>query len=94
MSIYLISQGVLKEEFIGTAAWFFMIVNLTKLPIYAGLGEVITPATLHFDLWIAPLTVLGAFFGVFVLRRIPQRLFDVLALALAGLAAVRLIGLW
>ncbi len=94
MSIYLISQGVLKEEFIGTAAWFFLIVNLTKLPIYAGLGGVITSATLYFDLWIAPLTVLGALLGVFVLRRIPQQLFDVLALALAGLAAVRLIGLW
>lgn len=93
MSIYLISQGVLKEEFIGTAAWFFLIVNLTKLPIYVG-GGMITPVTLHFDLWIAPLAALGAFFGVYVLGRIPQKLFDLLALALAGAAAVHLLGLW
>ncbi len=93
MSIYLISQGVLKEEFIGTAAWFFLIVNLAKLPIYAALGGIVTPATLQFDLFLAPLAALGALLGVCVLRRIPQQLFDVLALALAGLAAVQLIGL-
>ncbi|MHC4181344.1 MAG: TSUP family transporter, partial [Planctomycetota bacterium] len=75
MSIYLISQGVLKEEFIGTAAWFFLIVNLSKLPIYAGPAGVITPATLHFDLFVAPLAALGALSGVYVLGRIPQRLF-------------------
>ena len=94
MSIYLVSQGVLKQEFVGTAAWFFLIVNLTKLPIYAGLGGMITPVTLHFDLLVAPLAALGAFFGVYVLSRIPQKLFDVLALALAGAAAVHLLGLW
>ena len=94
MSIYLISQGVLKEEFVGTAAWFFLIVNLTKLPIYVASGGMITPVTLHFDLWVAPLAALGAFFGVYVLSRIPQKLFDLLALALAGAAAVHLLGLW
>ena len=90
MAIYLISQQMNKREFIGTAAWFFLIVNLSKLPVYLA-ENMITPATLQFDLYLAPVAVLGAFLGLYVLVRIPQRLFDTLALSLAGAAAVRLI---
>jgi len=32
-SIYLLARGFKKFDFMGTAAWFFMIVNLTKLPL-------------------------------------------------------------
>jgi len=90
MSIYLLSQGMAKRQFIGTAAWFFLLVNLSKVPLYLGEG-MITPAVLRFDLWVGPAVLLGAALGVFVLTRIPQRLFDGLAFSLAGVAAVRLI---
>ena len=90
MTIYLISRGLLKEQFIGTAAWFFFIVNLTKLPINASL-HMITLDTVSFGLIVAPLVPAGAFLGVWVLRRIPQKPFDICALALALAAAVRLI---
>jgi len=33
----------------------------------------------------------GSILGIWLLRIIPQRLFDVLALSLAGMAAIRLI---
>ncbi len=90
MAIYLISQRMDKQEFIGTAAWFFLIVNISKIPYYTLTGMV-TPATLQFDLYVAPVALIGGLVGVFVLHRIPQRLFDFLALSLAGIAAVRLI---
>jgi hypothetical protein len=38
--------------------------------------------------------MLGGLLGVLILPHIPQKLFDVLALTLAGVAAVRLVGLW
>jgi len=90
MTIYLISRGLRKQEFIGTCAWFFFIVNLSKLPIMCGLG-MLTTDTVGFGLIVAGLAPVGAILGVWLLRIIPQRPFDVLALALAGLAAVRLI---
>ena len=40
---------------------------------------------------LAPVAILGALVGVYVLARIPQRLFDILALALAGVAAIRML---
>lgn len=91
MTIYLLSRGAAKREFIGTAAWFFLILNLSKIPIYLFLGGMITQTTVRFDLLVAPVAVAGGVVGVYFLSRIPQKLFDVLALTLAGAAAVRLI---
>ena len=90
MTIYLLSQELPKREFIGTAAWFFLILNLIKVPIYAQEG-MITSETLRFDLWVAPAAVVGGLLGVFVLGKLPQKVFNVLALSLAALAAVRLV---
>jgi len=89
MSIYLVSQDFDKRQFIGTAAWFFLILNLSKVPPYCAMG-MLTPSMLPTAAALAPLTIVGALLGVYVLSRIPQRLFDALALVLAGIAAVRL----
>ena len=40
MTVYLVAQGVDKRRFLGTAAWFFLGVNLCKLPFSVGLGLV------------------------------------------------------
>ena len=90
MSIYLVSQDFDKRQFIGTAAWFFLILNVSKVPAY-GAMHMLTWEMLPTAAALAPLTILGALLGVYVLSRIPQRYFDALALALAGIAAVRLI---
>ena len=90
MSIYLVSQDFDKRQFIGTAAWFFLILNVSKAPAYCAMG-MLTPSMLPTVAALAPLTILGALLGVYVLARIPQRFFDALALALAGIAAIRLI---
>jgi uncharacterized protein len=90
MSIYLVSQDFDKRQFIGTAAWFFLILNVSKVPAYCAM-HMLTWQMLPRAAALAPLTILGALFGVYVLSRIPQRFFDALALALAGVAAIRLI---
>jgi uncharacterized membrane protein YfcA len=90
MTIYLVSQDLDKQRFIGTAAWFFLILNLSKVPAYCAMG-MLTPSMLPLAAALVPVTVLGAFLGVYVLARIPQRFFDGLALALAGVAAARLL---
>ncbi len=94
MSIYLISRGLRKHEFIGTAAWFFLVVNLSKVPVYLLMGEILTPETMRFDLLVAPVAILGGLLGVAILPHVPQKLFDALALTFSGVAAVRLIVSW
>jgi uncharacterized membrane protein YfcA len=67
-----------------------LIINLAKIPLCCCLN-VITPRTMQFGLTVAPMTIVGALIGVYVLSRIPQRFFDAMALVLAGIAAVRLV---
>jgi uncharacterized protein len=90
MSVYLISQGFNKREFLGTAAWFFFLLNLSKAPVYGSMG-MFQSWMLPFDLWLVLPVLLGSLFGVLILRFIPQKTFNALALLLAGIAAVRLI---
>ncbi|MEI8342166.1 MAG: sulfite exporter TauE/SafE family protein, partial [Verrucomicrobiota bacterium] len=53
MTIYLLAVSLPKMEFVGTAAWFFLIINLFKVPFSAHLG-LINGSSLTFDLALAP----------------------------------------
>jgi hypothetical protein len=90
MNLYLLSQRLPKAEFIATGAWFFLVINLMKLPIYAPLG-MITPASLVFDACLVPLVVLGALGGRRIVPHIPQGAFERAVLVLAALAALLLL---
>ena len=39
MNTYLLRLGLDKHEMIGTSAWFYFVVNMTKVPIYVALGR-------------------------------------------------------
>ena len=72
-------------------AWFFLTVNLAKVPIFLSLG-MITPGTLGFSLVLFPMVVAGALVGRRLFRIIPQGLFNALVLILAAAAALRMVG--
>jgi len=90
MSIYLLAHGLKKNEFLGTGAWYFLIVNVAKIPIFAGVG-IITAETLRFDLLAVPAILVGAALGWYTQSRLPQRVFNIAVLALAAVAALRLV---
>jgi uncharacterized membrane protein YfcA len=92
MTIYLLACRLPKLEFVGTAAWFFLILNLTKLPFSASLG-LITRDSLVLTLALAPCVVAGGFLGRWLLGKINQRVFEALLLAFIGVAAFRLIAI-
>lgn len=85
MSLYLLSKNLPKEEFIATGAWFFFIINLTKVPIYAAYG-LYSPRSLIFDAWMIPAVLLGAWIGRRAIDRIPQHLFEWLVIALTAVS--------
>lgn len=97
MAIYFNALKLPKQEFMGSTAWYFFIFNLTKLPIYILLttlnpqSPLVTPETMTLNLAMLPVIIAGAFAGKWLLPHISQRLFDFLALSLAGIAALRLI---
>ena len=75
MSMYFLAARFPVKAFLGTAAWFFAVINLTKVPISIGLG-LITPTTLLLDLFLVPAVVVGALIGRRVAARIAQRTFE------------------
>lgn len=89
MSLYLLAQRLPKHEFVGTGVWFFLVVNLCKVPVYVGHG-LITPRSLVFDAVLLPAVVLGAVFGRVLLRRLSQGFFERAVLALTVLASALL----
>jgi len=89
-AFYFLARRMDKMTFVGTAAWFFLIVNLAKVPFSTQLG-LITPSSLRFDALLLPVVLAGAVAGRLLLRRVPQRLFEWITIAWAGTAALRLI---
>lgn len=90
MSMYLLAARFPVRAFLGTAAWFFAILNLTKVPISIGLG-LITPSTLLLDLLLAPAVVIGALIGMRLATRITQRTFEWAVIGCTSLGAIYLV---
>lgn len=90
MSLYLLSQGLAKEAFIGTCAWFFFLLNLSKVIPFWSAG-MLNRQTLSIGLTLGPVTLVGGLFGLWLLHRISQRSFNAMMLLLAALAGVWLI---
>ena len=90
MILYLLALRLPKVLFIGTAAWFFLVLNLFKVPFSVGLG-LITGASLAISLRLIPFTVLGALSGRRLLHVIDQQRFEQLALMLTLIAGIRLL---
>jgi uncharacterized membrane protein YfcA len=90
MAIYLVAMRLPKMQFVGTAAVFFMVLNLFKVPFMVKLG-LITAQSFEFNLMLAPAVLIGAFAGRWLLIRINQQLFEKLVLAFSAIAGIMLI---
>jgi uncharacterized membrane protein YfcA len=90
MIIYLLAMRLDKVAFVGTAAWFFFVVNWLKVPFSANL-KMMTAESIKLDLMMLPFIAVGAFAGIYLLKRIPQRAFKAVVQILAATAAVKLL---
>lgn len=89
MAIYLVAMRLPKMQYVGTAAIFFLLINLFKVPFMADLG-LVTADSLRFNLDLLPAVLLGALTGRWLLRRIDQVLFEKLVLGLSVVAGMLL----
>lgn len=90
MAVYLLAMRLPKMEYVGTAAMFFMLLNLFKVPFMVHLG-LINEVSFSLNLKLAPFVLLGALIGRKILTRINQRWFENIALTLSALAGARLL---
>jgi len=90
MSVYLLSMNFHKKTFIGTAAWYFFIVNVCKLPLQIWGWHNITAKTLGFNLALLPAIALGAFAGIWIVKKIPDHAYRWFVVALTFMSALAL----
>ncbi|NJP52095.1 sulfite exporter TauE/SafE family protein [Streptomyces sp. SBST2-5] len=90
MSMYLLSAGFRKLGFLGTSAFFFLIVNASKVPFSAGLG-LIDAGSLLLDAVLVLFVVPGALIGRWAVERIDQRLFEQLVIAATVVGGLQLL---
>ena len=92
MTLYLSAAGVDKRRFVGTSAWFFLIVNLVKVPFSVALGLMHVDDATRAAL-LAPAVLAGGLLGYATVQVISQRTFDLAVLLASALsAAVLLLG--
>jgi len=90
MVIYLLAMRLPKNEFIGTGAWYFLLINCFKVPFSAQLA-LITPESLRFNLILLPAIVVGALLGIKLAKRVPEKAFGAIVQLLAAAAAIKLL---
>ena len=89
MIIYLVAMRFQKKEFIGTQAWFFWILNLSKIPFSQGQG-LITMQSFLTNLSLLPVIIVGAALGIRLANRLPEASFALIVRSLALVAAIGL----
>jgi uncharacterized membrane protein YfcA len=90
MNLYLLAARYDKWRFLGTTAWFFFAVNLTKLPVSIGLG-IVRADTAILAAVLAPLVLVGTWLGRLTITRIEQRTFDRLVTVFVAISALYLV---
>lgn len=90
MAIYLLAAGASMLSFLGTGAWFFLLVNLFKLPFSIALG-LVDLGSLRLDAQLLPALAVGALLGRLVIGRLDKSVFEVLVLVFTAAASVNLL---
>ncbi|WP_080462071.1 sulfite exporter TauE/SafE family protein [Actinomyces gaoshouyii] len=89
-SLYFLACRYPVKAFLGTTAWFFFLVNLTKLPFSIALGIIHVDA-LALVAVLIPAVLVGALAGRLLADRMPQRVFDPVVMVLTVVAALPLV---
>ena len=89
-SVYLLAMGYTKNNFMGTSAWFFLLLNLLKLPFQIFMWHNISMQGFTLSAALTVPILMGAGIGIFVLKRFDERLFRYVVMVMTAFAAVKL----
>ncbi len=90
VSLYVFAQSKGKTLFVGTVAWTFTLINLTKLPFYVTVG-LIQKDVLLFDLMLVWLIPIGSFLGKWMHYRVSESLFNRIICVLTFISGIQLL---
>ena len=90
-NIYFLAMRMSKNDFIGTAAWIFLVINLFKLPFQVFLWKNITLESLYTDLLLLPSMLIGFWVGLKIVSKIKDDNYRKVVIVLTFLGAIVLL---
>jgi uncharacterized membrane protein YfcA len=87
-NIYFLAMRMTKNDFIGTAAWVFLVINLFKLPFQIIYWKNITGESLYTDLLLLPAMLVGFWAGLKVVAKIKDDSYRKVVIVLTLLGAI------
>ena len=90
-NIYFLAIKLPKNEFIGTAAWLFFIINLFKVPFHIWSWGTINRASFQISLSLIPAVIAGFCLGIFLVKKINNDKYRQLILLLTGLGGLAIL---
>jgi uncharacterized protein len=87
-NIYFLAMRMPKNDFIGTASWVFLVINLFKLPFQVFFWKNITPESLYTDLLLLPAVLVGFWLGIKIVSKIKEDNYRKIVIVLTFLGAL------
>ncbi len=88
-NIYFLAMRIPKNNFIGTAAWLFFLINSFKVPFHIWSWKTINSESILISLKLIPFVIMGLIAGVFLVKKIEDESYRKLILlftAIGGFA--------
>lgn len=89
-AIYLLAIRLNKQNYLGTTAWFFLIINLIKLPMQIFVWHNISMTTVILAVSALPAIFIGTRIGIWVIRKLPEKTFRYMVIVMTAVVAVRM----
>ena len=91
MSLYLLSMRMPKNRFIGTIAWFFLFLNVFKLPFHIFSWETVNAQSFTLNIMCIVPIIIGGVSGTVIVKLIPEKAYRIFVIATTVIAAIFLI---
>lgn len=88
MNVYLLSMKLPKNSFIGTTAWFFLVINWFKVPFHVFAWHTISLDIILLDLITLPAIILGAYLGIILVRQLSDKAYRWFIIGMTVVAAI------
>lgn len=88
MAVYFLMMRLPKYVFIGTTAWFFLVMNFFKVPFHVFVWDTISWSTILIDLTAIPAIIVGAILGVVIVRNLSEKVYRWFIIASTLVAAL------
>lgn len=90
-NIYFLALRLPKNNFIGTAAWLFFLINAFKVPFHIWSWETINKSSVIISLKLVPFVIIGLVMGVFLVQKIENEHYRKLILLFTAIGGIAIL---